>query len=91
MEIIDLMVIRITYSNLIIIFNTFSTSCCHNLLFNSLNKKVVNIIFYNHIKNYSVLLKGGVVMGCYGGGDGEAAILFLILILLVIGTMGFGY
>jgi hypothetical protein len=51
----------------------------------------VNIIFYNHIKNYSVLLKGGVVMGCYGGGDGEAAILFLILILLVIGTMGFGY
>jgi hypothetical protein len=38
-----------------------------------------------------ILLKGGVVMGCYGGGDGEAAILFLILILLVIGTMGFGY
>ncbi len=31
-------------------------------------------------------------MGSYGGyGDSEAAVLFLILILLVISTMGIGY
>ena len=38
-------------------------------------------------------MKGGAVMGCYGGGygDGEAAVLFLILILLILSTMGSCY